>query len=196
MTLRGSCNIFEASRLDILCAVHSCITHALFQFLPGLRSRSRKESEDFGILSRSRIFCPTLTSELDQFLHHTQGRNEVRWYQGQEASLAPPSSNLRSFGSKFTVLMRDLATSLGLFAPPAVIRHSQCHISYEARASGPLQTRVPKHESCHSTQLQPAYTLWFPPNVQCNMPGMTSQSETKSHNLCYRKEPHRTHERT
>jgi len=29
-----------------------------------------------------------------------QGRNEVRWYPGQETSLAPACSNLRSFGSK------------------------------------------------------------------------------------------------
>jgi len=32
-----------------------------------------------------------------------QGRNEVRWRPGQEASLALPCSNLRSFGSKCTV---------------------------------------------------------------------------------------------
>jgi len=31
-----------------------------------------------------------------------QGRNEVRWSPGQEASLAPPWSNLRSLGSKCT----------------------------------------------------------------------------------------------
>jgi len=31
-----------------------------------------------------------------------QGRDEVRWRSGQEASLAPPYSNLRSFGSKCT----------------------------------------------------------------------------------------------
>ena len=29
-----------------------------------------------------------------------QGRNEVRWRLGQETSLAPPCSNLRSFGNK------------------------------------------------------------------------------------------------
>jgi len=32
----------------------------------------------------------------------TQGRNEVRWRPGQEASLAPPCSNLSSFARKFT----------------------------------------------------------------------------------------------
>ena len=58
-----------------------------------------------------------------------QGRNEVRWRPGQEASLAPPCSNLRSFESKSTVLKKVLATLLGLFGarrshstPPAVIR--------------------------------------------------------------------------
>jgi len=50
---------------------------------------------------------------------------------------------------------------------------AQCHISYEAReaqASGPLQSRGPQHESQHSLQLQPAFTLWLFPNVQCNIP--------------------------
>jgi len=48
---------------------------------------------------------------------------------GQEASLAPPCSNLRSFGSKFTVLKNVQVAILGLFgatrshlAPPAMIR--------------------------------------------------------------------------
>jgi len=45
----------------------------------------------------------------------TQGRNEVKWRRGQEASLASPCSNLRSFGSKFTVLKKVLVTLLGLF---------------------------------------------------------------------------------
>jgi len=42
------------------------------------------------------------------------GRNEVRWRPGQEASLAPPCLSLSSFGSKFTVLKKVLATFLGL----------------------------------------------------------------------------------
>jgi len=48
---------------------------------------------------------------------------------GQEASLASPCSNLRSFGSKFTVLKKVHVTLLRLFsaqcsdsASPAVIR--------------------------------------------------------------------------
>jgi len=50
------------------------------------------------------------------------GRNGVRWRPGQEASLAPPCSNLRSFGSKYTVLKEVFVTLLGLFGAPAVIR--------------------------------------------------------------------------
>ena len=38
-----------------------------------------------------------------RILYCTQGRNEVRWRPGQETSLAPPCSNLRSFGSKSAV---------------------------------------------------------------------------------------------
>jgi len=47
--------------------------------------------------------------------HHSQGRNEARQHPGQEASLAPPCSNLRSFGSKCTVLKKVLGTLLGRF---------------------------------------------------------------------------------
>jgi len=62
--------------------------------------------------------------------HCSQGRNEVRWRPGQEASLAPACSNLRSFGSECTVLKKVLVTLLWLYcslrsdsAPRAAIRH-------------------------------------------------------------------------
>ena len=58
-----------------------------------------------------------------------QRPNEVRWRPGQEASLAPPCSNLRLFGSICKVLKTVLVILLGLFgalrshlASPAVIR--------------------------------------------------------------------------
>ena len=61
--------------------------------------------------------------------HAKQGCNEVKWHPEQEASLAPPRSNLRSFGSKFTVLNNVHVTLLGLsgasrshLAPSAVNR--------------------------------------------------------------------------
>jgi len=43
-----------------------------------------------------------------------QGRNEVRWRPGQEASLAPPCSNLRPCGSKCNLLKKVLVILLGL----------------------------------------------------------------------------------
>ena len=48
-----------------------------------------------------------------------QEPNEVRWRLGKETSLAPPCSNLRSFGSKCrpTVLKKVVMTLLWLFAP-------------------------------------------------------------------------------
>jgi len=52
-----------------------------------------------------------------------QGRNEVRWRPGQETGLAPPCSNLRSFGSKCTVLKKSAHDIVGNFEPPAVIRY-------------------------------------------------------------------------
>jgi len=51
-----------------------------------------------------------------------QGRNEVRWRPGQETSLAPPCSNLRSFGSNCTVLKKVFVAFLGVFGAPTVIR--------------------------------------------------------------------------
>jgi len=49
------------------------------------------------------------------------GRNEARWRPGQEASLAPPYSNLRSFGSKRTVLKKVLLIMLGLFGARGIM---------------------------------------------------------------------------
>jgi len=65
------------------------------------------------------VTCPASCSAL--MGECKQGRNEVRWRPGQEASLAPPCSNLRSFGSKSTVLKKVLATLLGLFGPPTAV---------------------------------------------------------------------------
>jgi len=49
-----------------------------------------------------------------------QGRASVRWRLGQETSLASTCSNLRSSGSKCTVLKKALATLLGLFGTRAL----------------------------------------------------------------------------
>ena len=55
----------------------------------------------------------------------TQGRNEFIWRPGQEASLAPPCSNLRSFGSKCSLLYwrKYLWHCCDFSAPPAMIQH-------------------------------------------------------------------------
>jgi len=47
--------------------------------------------------------------------------NEVRWRRGQEASLAPPCSILRSFGSKFTVCEESTCDIVGTFRRLMVI---------------------------------------------------------------------------
>jgi len=51
-----------------------------------------------------------------------QGCSKFKWRPVQEASLAPPSSNLRSFGSKCSVLKKVFVTLSGLFGAPIVIR--------------------------------------------------------------------------
>jgi len=48
-----------------------------------------------------------------------QRLTEVRWRPGQEASLAPPCSNLRFFGSKCTALKKVFVTLLGVFGAPS-----------------------------------------------------------------------------
>ena len=55
------------------------------------------------------------------FLRRDHGvtRIKVRWRPRQESSLAPSSLNLRSFGSKCTVLKKKLAIFLGLFSTPS-----------------------------------------------------------------------------
>jgi len=65
--------------------------------------------------------CRALGCTLDN-CRLTQGRNEVRWCPGQKASLAPPYSNLRSSGTKYTVLKKVLVTLLGLLGTLTVIR--------------------------------------------------------------------------
>ena len=49
----------------------------------------------------------------------TQGRTEIRWRPGKEKSLAPPCSNLRSFGSKCTILKKKLRHFWNFSAPPS-----------------------------------------------------------------------------
>ena len=64
----------------------------------------------------------------------SQGRTEVTWRPGHGASLAPPCSNLSSFGSKCTVSTKVLVTLLGLFGargivPPRYAPASSKHLS-------------------------------------------------------------------
>ena len=64
---------------------------------------------------------------------------EVRWRLGQEASLAPPFSNLRSSGNKCTVLKNVRVTLLGFFGPLAIIRRSQSDLAPGIAAPLPLR---------------------------------------------------------
>ena len=59
---------------------------------------------------------------LTELISRLTGCNEVRWRPGEDASLALPFSNLRSSGSKCTVLKNVRVTLLGYFGAPRVIR--------------------------------------------------------------------------
>jgi len=56
---------------------------------------------------------------------HRQERDKVRWLPGQEASLAPPCSNLRFLQSKCTVLKKVLVILWTFSAPPQSFRSRQ-----------------------------------------------------------------------
>jgi len=69
----------------------------------------------------SRYFCKQISPFwLDN--RNVQGRNEVGWRLRKETSLAPLCSNLRSFGSKCTVLKKVLMIFLWLFGTPQWFR--------------------------------------------------------------------------
>jgi len=76
-----------------------------------------------GPLNQSlRLFIGLLDAfEVPKIFRHNQGRNEARWRPGQEAPLAPPCSNLRSFGSKCSVLKKVLVTLLGLIGARGIV---------------------------------------------------------------------------
>jgi len=95
--------------------------------------------------------CEASFSSVMRILTHTLSQvhdtrpyrgNEVRQRPGQEASLAPPCSNLISLGSKCTALKEVLVTLFGLFgarshsALPIVIRRP----GYYAHLAPPLVT--------------------------------------------------------
>ena len=78
------------------------------------------------------------------------GHNEVWWCPGQEKSLAPPWSNIRSFGSKCTVLKESTCNIVGTFGVP-------CSHSAPSQWSGALVVTW-RPGSCAS--LPPFSHLW------------------------------------
>jgi len=63
-------------------------------------------------------WCSISAKTVTSLYANKQGCNEVRWRPGQEAGSVPPCSNLRSFGSKCTVLKKVVVTLFGLFGAP------------------------------------------------------------------------------
>jgi len=48
-----------------------------------------------------------------------QGRNDVRWRPGQEANLAPPFSNLKSFRKEMYCIEESTCDIIGTFQRPS-----------------------------------------------------------------------------
>jgi len=93
-----------------------------------------------------KVIHPRATGARSCLFRYDQGRNEVRWRPGQEPSLAPPCSNLRSFGSKYTLLKKVLATLTGLFgAPHSDSAPRSYSASGEFRSLFPLVTPLLRH---------------------------------------------------
>jgi len=80
-----------------------------------------------------------MRQDLHLFSYEIQGRNEGRWRPGQETSLAPPSLNLRSFGSKCTVMKKAFTILLGLFGPgelcPLVVTRLDIYFTTSCRTN-------------------------------------------------------------
>ena len=90
---------------------------------------------------------------------YEQGRHDVRWRPGQEASLAPPCSNLRSFGSKCTVKSRLHVTLLGLIGAPR--SHSTPPYCFNARIiMPPLVTHLGTKTDIGPPSLGPRRNLY------------------------------------
>jgi len=111
------------------------------------------------------------------------GAYEVRWRPRQEASLAPPCSNLRYFGSKCTVLKKVVVALLGLFG---ILRSDSapgelCPLRYATAVT--LRDKVPSCEirrtlcvaTSNSEMRDPILTTLVSPCVQ-NIPGKFGKS--------------------
>ena len=109
VALRSSCIFISFSSSNVQSSTFIASTWVM-----ALCSRKR----DTGWRGACGEVCEGTAKDAKRTLHLGQWRTECRWRPGKEASLTPPCLDLRSFGSKFTVLKKVLATLLGLFGAP------------------------------------------------------------------------------
>jgi len=103
----------------------------------------------------------------------TQGRNKVRWQEasfwvsfvppcsaivGARSKFVPTCSNLRSFGSKCTVLKEVRVMLLEIFGPPC--SHSAPHIDWATRNCAPLSHLVTPLQLPYPHRCLTLYSYW------------------------------------
>jgi len=93
------------------------------------------------------MFCHRRTLST-AFVTYNQGRNEVRWHPGHEASLAPPMFETELFRKKIYCIEESLWYCWDFLAPPR--SHSAPHSDL---APGILRLLAPPRYA-------PAYNLW------------------------------------
>ena len=106
------------------------------------------------------------------------------WRPGQEATLAPPCSNLRSFGSKCVALKKAHVILLGFSAPPVVIRRPRSYASFSPslrHCSAVRDSGVDRHDTGGATGSQfPGRRITMGAPNHCRGHRMTAGCAVKS----------------
>jgi len=108
--------------------VQTCINFKTRIFFSATRNSGfkilprRNTSREAGAVVRQGGFQEWRAKEtFQEIVTKYQGRTKVKWRPGQETSLAPPCSNLKSFERKCAVLRKVLETLMRLFGAGGIV---------------------------------------------------------------------------